>query len=105
MVENRVRDASLEQLVEFAQPRDRAVEDRDFGAEPNCHPRRMGADDPAAEHHDARRNHARHAAEQNAAAAELRFKAEPAASIESLPATSLMGASSGRPPLASVTVS
>ena len=41
-------DAAFEHFIKLTQPRDRAVEDRNLGAESNGHPRRMGADHAAA---------------------------------------------------------
>src|SRR3546814_7023854 len=62
---------SSDLLVELAQPRDRPVDDRDFGPQPRRHFRRMGADHAAADHHDARGLNAGNAAEQKAAAARM----------------------------------
>ena len=62
-------DAAVEDVVELAQARDRAVDDGDVGAEADRHLGRMQADDAAADDGDLARQHARHAAEQHAAAA------------------------------------
>ena len=62
-------DAAVEDVVELAQARDRAVDDGDVGAEADRHLGRMQADDAAAEDDDLARQHAGHAAEQHAAAA------------------------------------
>src|SRR3546814_20370655 len=62
---------SSDLLVELAQPRDRPVDDRDFGPQPRRHFRRMGADHAAAHHHDARGLNAGKAAEQKAEAARM----------------------------------
>jgi len=58
-----------EQLVEFAQTRDRAVDDGDIRAETRRHPGRMRAYDAATDDRNARRRHAGHAAEQKPASA------------------------------------
>ena len=62
-------DAAVEDVVELAQARDRAVEDGDVGAEADRHLGRVQADDAAADDRDLARQHAGHAAEQHAAAA------------------------------------
>ena len=62
-------DAAAEDVVEFAKAGQRAVEDRDVGAEAGRHPCGMQADDAAADDRDPAGQHARHAAEQHAAAA------------------------------------
>ena len=56
-------------VVELAQPVEVDVEHRDVGAQAHGHARGIGADDAAADHHDLGRRHARHAAQQHAAAA------------------------------------
>ncbi len=60
---------ALEEFVELAQPRQRAIKYAHLRAEPDRHARRLGSDHAAAENCDTRRRHARHAAEQHAAAA------------------------------------
>ena len=62
-------DAAVEEVVELAQARDRAVEDGDVGAEADRHAGGVQADDAAADHGDLARQHAGNAAEQHAAAA------------------------------------
>ena len=59
----------MEQLVELAEPRQRPVDDGNFGAEACRHARGMGADDTAAEHYDFRRANAGDAAHEHAASA------------------------------------
>jgi len=56
-------------VVELAQARQRAIEDRDVGAEANRHVSRVRAGDTAADHEDVSGRHAGDAAEQLAAAA------------------------------------
>ena len=56
-------DSPREQVVKFTQPRDRPVQDRDLRAEADGHPRRVRADDPAADNHHAGGRNTRHAAE------------------------------------------
>ena len=65
----------------------------------------MRADDAAAEDHDLGRLDAGHAAEQDALAAMRLFEECAPACTAMRPATSLIGASSGRPPFVEVTVS
>ena len=98
-------NAAGKQLVEQTQARQRSVEHHDIGAESGRHSRRMRPHHSAAEHRDPGRWHAGHAADQLATAVGGFSQGGPAASIASRPATSLIGASSGRPPRASVTVS
>ncbi len=62
-------DPPPEQFVEFPQSRERSVQDADFRAETNGHPRSVRADDPAANHHNPGRYDARYTAEQKASAA------------------------------------
>ena len=70
------------------------------------HARGIGADNAAAEHDDLRGRNARHAAKQHARARLAPSPGECApAWIDMRPATSLIGANSGRPPKRSVTVS
>ena len=59
-----------EDLLEMAHPVDRALEDRHLRAEAERDDRRVVADDPAADDHDLAGSDTRHAAEQQAAAAE-----------------------------------
>ena len=67
--------------------------------------RSVEADHAAAEHRDLAGQNAGNAAEQHAAAAIGLLQAVAPAWIDMRPATSDMGASSGRPPRSSVTVS
>src|SRR5690606_20504400 len=62
-------DAAAEQVVELAQARDRTVDDRHFRAKARRHPRGMQADDTAPDDRDLGRQYARHASEQDTAAA------------------------------------
>ena len=61
-------DVGRHDVVEVAQPVHVDVENRDVGVEAGGDLGRVGADDAAAEDRDVRRRHARHAAQQNAAA-------------------------------------
>ena len=98
-------NAAGKQLVQDTQPRQRAVEHDDVGAETGRHSCGMGADHPAADHRDpAGATPGTPPISLPMPSADFR-KAAPAASIASRPATSLIGASSGSPPWASVTVS
>ena len=94
-------------VVEVAQPVEVDVEDDDVRPEPGGDLGGVGADHAAAE--DRRRSpgqHARHAAQQDAAALEAAVRdTSPLPGCSSGPATSLIGVSSGRLPLASWIVS
>ena len=61
--------AAFEQLIELAQARQRAIDDRDFSAKADGHTSGMRADDTAAKHDDLGRTNAGHAAHQHAASA------------------------------------
>ena len=92
--------------VELIQPRQRAVDDRDMRLQAHGHARGVGADHAAAEDDDLRRP--ARPARRRAACREppCSFSRQCAPTwIDMRPATSLIGASSGRPPRASVTVS
>ncbi len=60
--------------VELVEPLQRAVDHGDVGLHAHGDPRRVGARDAAAEHHDLGRGDTRHAAEQDADAALLLFE-------------------------------
>ena len=64
------RHAGAEHLLQLAHPVDRALDDRDARAEPECDHRRVVADHPAPDDDDLARGDARHAAEQQAPAAQ-----------------------------------
>ena len=63
------RDATRENLLEVAHAVDRPLEDRDLRSETQRDHGGVVAHDPAADHDDAARRDARHAAEQQAATA------------------------------------
>jgi hypothetical protein len=98
-------NASREGSVELAQAVRVAVEDDNVRAEARRDPRRMGADDTAADDDDPSKAHPRNAAEEDPAAAFGPLEAGPPAWAASLPATSLIGANSGNRPRASSIVS
>jgi hypothetical protein len=81
------------------------VEHDHFGPEARRDDRRVAAGDTAAEHHDLAALRRRHAAEQDALAALRLVQQVVATCIDSRPAMSLIGASSGSRPWASSTVS
>jgi hypothetical protein len=62
-------DAAVENIVELAQARNGAVDNRHIRAKADGHFCRVEANDAAAKHGDLRRQYARHAAQQNAAPA------------------------------------
>ena len=81
MVEKRVRTRPWNMFVELAQPRQRAVEDRDFGAEACRHRAAWVPTTPPPITTTRAGGNARHAADQHAACHRRRFRGVPAASI------------------------
>jgi hypothetical protein len=96
---------ALEQLVQLAQARDRAVEDRDLRAEPDAMRAACVPTTPPPST-TTRAGSTPGTPPSNSPRPPADFLSDaPAASIDSRPATSLIGARSGRPPRSSVTVS
>ena len=99
-------ELGAEDLVQLAQAIDGAVDHRDIGLHAHGHARGMGAGDAAADDHHLRRRDAGDAAQKDAGTRPAPFSRQWAPTwIDMRPATSLMGASSGRPPRGLVTVS
>src|ERR1019366_2264571 len=91
--------------IELCQPRLRAIEDGDVGAHTERYARRVGAYDTAAKYRNHSGCHSGHPTEENASPPCAISRQWAPTCTAMRPATSLIGASSGRRPLSSVTVS